>query len=371
MLDTAKFGLKHRPFVTLPTGESVQHWAGLPDAKQRLEDIIVSVRPDDIGEREFVLLYGAFGGGKTHALRFFQHQINDKEGEGYAFFVSKPKLSAKPTFLEVYRNTVSEHRDMLLYLTRQVRQAIGDEARKLTSGMAHAKEELLKQQVLHEFVPQPHRLLVSKMLESDHDDLVHWLMGKNAANDDYAATCMMASLIGVMTSPIGEQRAPYKAAYLFLDEMEGILGARPADSDGFFNALRELINQTAAYHCAVILAFTTEVVAILEGEIPEYLLDRMTRPFLELKELTSEDAKQFIKDYLRSVRINEGSPSNPYTPFSEEAIEFLLERHNSTPRDILKSMGRVFERATRGGKISPGEEISRQMAEDILNEMHV
>ena len=91
-------------------------------------------------------------------------------------------------------------------------------------------------------------------VEITEDQIVSRLFAN--ANDDYTAAGMMASLIGVMTSPIGEQPAPYKAAYIFFDEIEDMLDLKPAEFFAFWSACRELVNKTAEYHCGILLAFT-------------------------------------------------------------------------------------------------------------------
>ena len=88
MINIAEFGLKEKPFAHLPTDASTQHWAGMDKAKKGMEEIIVSVQPDDIGDQEFVIMHGTLGGGKTHALRYFSQYIA-KEGYGYAFLCAK------------------------------------------------------------------------------------------------------------------------------------------------------------------------------------------------------------------------------------------------------------------------------------------
>ena len=48
----------------------------------------------------------------------------------------------------------------------------------------------------------------------------------------------------------------------------------------------------------------------------------------------------------------------------------ILERETDVlPRKIILTMRNIFERATRRGKVGAGEEISREVAEEILSEM--
>ena len=128
MVNTTDFGLKQNPFRTLVTDASTKLWAGMPETKQMFEDIIVSVQPDDIGEREFVVIHGPWGAGKTHALRYFAREI-EENGFGYAFVATKVRLSVKPTFWALFRSIVHENSRILPGLVKKIITAVKEEKR--------------------------------------------------------------------------------------------------------------------------------------------------------------------------------------------------------------------------------------------------
>ena len=377
MINASDFGLQQNPFRTLVTDEATKHWAGMPETKQRLEEIVISVLPEDIGASEFVIMYGSYGGGKTHALRYFARKI-DEEHYGYAFYVGKVRLGPKPSFLELFGSIVKENREMLPGLVQHVKESVTKEMRLAREARKYSDvldDSVFLQKIIEDTVPSANNALVVKFMEEVSQEkvessVVSLLTGRDVG-DDYSAAGMMASLIGVMTSPIGEQPARYKAAYVFFDEVEDMLNLKYADLFTFWGACRELVNRTAESHCAIVLAFSIGG-AQLESQIETFLIERLTRPFFEMKQLTDEDAKKFVKDYLQSVRLDAANPPHPFFPFSEEAIDFILERDPEiVPRHILRDMRRVFERAARREKVARGEEISREIAEEILSEMGV
>lgn len=380
MVKPEEFGLQRDPFRLLATEESARRWAGMPEAKRMLQDIVVSVLPDDIGASEFTIIYGSFGGGKTHAMRYFAREVRE-QGYGYPFFAGKTRLGAKPSFHGLFRSIIQENRDMLPELSRNVAQAIKleSQAARKRGEYADLGDDDLRQQIVESRVARGNRDLVFSLInvEPKVEQILPIFVGKDGkgkgvSEDDYAAAGLMASLIGVMTSPIGEQPSPYKAAYVFLDEMEDTWSLKYADLFAFQGACRELINRTVEHRCAILFSFTIGSVAQLEGQIEPFLMERLTRPFLEMKQLGDADTKKFVEEYLQSVRIGGKAPQQPFFPFSEDTIDFLVERHSEmVPRSIIRDMGRVFERAVRRGKVQPGEEISREVAEDILSEMGV
>ena len=377
----ADFGLKKNPFRTLVTEESTKHWAGMSEIKGMLEDIVRSVQPDDIGQSECVILYGAYGGGKTHALRYFTRKIR-KENMGYAFYVGKVRLSAKSTFLVLYKTIINENKTMLLELLEKVIGAVHEEvsiARKSGKYPNLRGDEVYSQQIIDDMASPTSAHLISELfkkydglINANENDIAQFLTSASIASDDYSAASALASLIAVMTSPLGNQPAPYDAAYVFLDEVEDLLSMKYADLYVFQGAIRELLNRTADSNCAILLSMTIGTPEELEAQLEPFLIERLTRPHIQMKELQDDDAKIFVTDFLQSARLTNENLSQPFSPFTEEAIDFLLERDPQiVPRRILRNMGSVFERATRREKVLPGEDISREIAEEILNDMGV
>jgi len=373
MLDIADFGLKPKPFGLLPTNTSVQQWAGMPDIKRKMGDIVISVRPDDIGAQEFAFLYGTLGGGKTHALRYFQHQINDI-ADSYAFYVGKVRRATKLSFFDVYRSIVSENSEMVTSFAKKVVDAVNAEIQAAydrlpveTKEYTQVTDEEFQRNVIKKVVAPNEVALATELKNKGQSAKVAEFLMQHP-KDDYSAACALASLVGLMTYPIGDQPAPYKAAYLFFDEMEDVLETKYAEHLAFFSTLRELVNRTAGYHCAIVCAFTNEA-AVLETQVPSFLMDRLTRPMLEMRDMRIEEAKEFVKEYLDSARTDTVPSSAPFYPFAEGTIDFFLEREQLFPRRIIRAMGQVFERAARRGKISPGEEITPEIAEEILVSM--
>lgn len=379
MVNPEDFGLQSQPFQTLATDASTKHWAGMPEAKQILEDIVISVLPEDIGEREFAIMHGPWGGGKTHALGYFAREIAEKN-YGHAFFVRKVLLGPKPNFLELFRAIIHENSQILPDLVTGVVRAVKQEKNRLAhedKAYLDLNDDDFLQKIIDDADHSDQKDLIRSIMKKFHDakssskpnveEIVRLL---TAVKDEYSAVIRLASLIGVMTTPIGKQAAPYKAAYVFFDEVEEVLRVSYNAQLPFWGAFRELVNRTAGYRCGIILAFS-EGAAALEAQLEPFLLERITRPFIHMQQLSDESAKKFIVDYLQAVRTGKSAPKQPFSPFSTGAIEFIIEKNPEiVPRKILMSMGRIFKRATRRSKISsPEEEISREIAEECWTEM--
>ena len=75
-----------------------------------------------------------------------------------------------------------------------------------------------------------------------------------------------------------------------------------------------------------------------------------------------------MREYLGYVR-PEGNKGvlHAFYPFSEDAIDSIFEREATlVPRKILMRLRRVWERAARQEGLEPGQEITREMADNIL-----
>lgn len=375
MTKPADFGLQPNPFQILPTDDSIRCWAGMPEVRRTLEDVITSVQPDDIGGQEFVIIHSPLGGGKTHAFRFFKREIEEESKRGYAFFVGKVRLGPKPSFLGLFQSIIRENHAILPKLVRHVQDAITSKEKSTRKSGTTLTEPELREQVINDMVSVDDVSLVLKLMtpgltEKRSEDIVSVLTERDVS-DDYSAASRFASLIRLMTSSMGGNPAPYKAAYVFFDEVEDMLNLRYADLFLFWSALRELINRTAGNRCAIFLAFTVAAAADLDAQIEPFLTERLTRPYIPMKQLDDEAAKGFIKEYLHSIRLRGEKVKQPFFPFSEDAVSYLVERNQEiVPRKLLKDMLVVFNRATKRGKVSSGEEISRDVAEEILTEIY-
>jgi len=317
------FKLQPNPFRALPEAE-VKTWAGLQETKRVLGEIISSVRPDDLGSSEAIVLYGDWGAGKSHALRYYTHDINKREG--LAIYISDVGSAPDIKFAALYPRIIKKIRAMLEKTSNRFDSAVYQAA---FSSEAEKK-----------------------------------------IRDDFDATKKLTSLFKLLTTSDGGN-PPYPAVYLFLDEMESIMNSKLPYQMKFYSAIRSLLNEMTE-HFALILSFTATL-AVLEATIPDYLQARFTRPPYECPPLGSEDAfKEFVRDYLQSVRIEGYSPPQPYYPFAESALDSIFERETSlVPRNVLRHMHAVFERSIHREGLQEGDEISREMAEKILGEMRV
>lgn len=354
MLDSQQFGLKSSPFSLIPNAD-VRFWAGLPETKRALKDVIVSVRDDDVGSSEFVLLNGNYGAGKSHALRYFAREA--READGISIYLedilAAPKLSFSALAQRVSESLDAEVSQRLI---TSVKDAFR-QCRETTNAQQNVPVDEFA--IVRRFVPSPDHAAAMHILDSSS-------IPSLVAKDDYDVVRRLASILRLSTSRIGDNQPAFQATYLFLDEVEALADQTAAVQIAFFASLRSLINALPD-HFALVLSFSLPT-GVLESYVPPPIWERMTRPPIEVAQLSVEEATQFVKEYLECVRPDEGYvPPQPFFPFSQEAVLAIFDQETSlVPRRILGHLRRVWERVARHELLTNGEEISREDTERIL-----
>lgn len=362
MTSITDFGLKENPFNTLP-GARVRHWAGMPEVRRTLADVVSSVRPDDIGAREFILVYGDWGAGKTHALRFFADQINHPESgnpDSHAIYMREIMLGKSLSFEALYRGIVAQlGDDAMRRVTTSVKNAVLKCAAALGDNSGGHHDSVSK--VIEEKVPQDDR----KLVRAIHEDKGGGKTIPVSVSSDFEAVKTLASVFRVMTTPIGGHAAAFQSVYLFLDEMEYAFHAKAAEQAQFYNALRNIVNEVTE-RFALILSVAAPK-SVVEAVLTDALARRLTRPLIECGDLDADSAKQFVKEYLEYQRPEGYTPPQPFYPFSEAAVEVVFEREPTlVPNNILRHLRGILERSIRREGLQASQEISRDMAEKIM-----
>ena len=185
-------------------------------------------------------------------------------------------------------------------------------------------------------------------------------------DSDFMAAKVLADLFRVLTVDLLAQKPLLESIYLFVDEGEVLLDAKATESDLVFSGFRELINGLP-YRFAMAISFSVAT-ALIEAIMPNHLLKRLTRQYIEVPMLSDEEAKNFLHSQINFFRTSGSAYVGTFYPFSEEAIEYIIQNINSlTPRNLFISCKRVLERAIRRFGVQPGDEITRDVAERILS----
>ena len=386
-INLESYGLSKDPFPLQPIS-TVSTWAGRFREREALLDIVRTPLSTDIGTSEFTVIHGEYGSGKSHALRYLESMINEfrkEEFRSLAIYVPTIKMDSKTTFLRLYQEVVQiidEAR--LVALAKRVQQSFGaakDEVRQnlVNSGaVAEAiNDQYLEGEVLSTIndsdVPML-RLVLS--IAEENEQSLSYLQGSASppaglglsgrVNSDFAAAKTLGGLFRVLTLSINGQPPASLATYLFLDEVETILDDRQTDLQQFFQGVRNLVNELP-YNFCLLMSFSADT-ALIEAVIPQSVLQGMTRSrYIELPTLTPDDAKDFVRELFKQYRPEGFQKPNTFHPFSEESIELALERViQMTPRQLFRVLNAILMRSIQRHGLDSGEEISADLADQIL-----
>jgi hypothetical protein len=386
VIELIKYGFKSDPFPLVPEA-SVTHWAGREEIKREVVDVIESVRVIDVGTSEFAILHGEYGAGKSHALRYLATTINELRKQDFrsrAIYLPTIRIDQKVSFLGLYKTIVEQlGNDFIEALATQVRSGIDKAEQHLKDSLPKdeiialmAKPDALRLRAI-EGIAKEDRPMVRLLdeLAKGTKDVARHLRGENKhfpdwgisspIDTDFAAVRALGALLRVMTIQINNQEPPCLGAYIFLDECEAITEMKVAESGPLLNSIRELVNQVP-YNFCLLLGFSAEA-ALIEAVVPQAILQRLSRPYIEFPPLQADEAKTFLIKHFLAYRPDGFALSNPYHPFAEATIELVLEQITEmTPRNIFRKLRTVLERAIRRFDLKPGEEISPGLAEQIL-----
>jgi hypothetical protein len=375
------YGLSRDPFAIVPDGP-VDNWAGRKELREDLMDLMMGVRASDIGSTEFLVLYGELGAGKSHALRYLKTQIEkpDSQFRSLVIYLERPRVSAKLSFLELYRYVISEiGREQIKAFCARVKQEMDVAIHKIAAdaGLGNVVDKSSFEEPAIASIRKNDRRMVHLLRRgaADPDKIFNFLNGNTQCDgpeyegeiaSDFMASQIFGDFLRVLTSELWSGSRILESVYIFIDEGEILFDAKATESDPVFSGIRELIDGLP-YGLGLIMSFSAAT-ALIEAYMPQHLLKRMTHDFIEVPMLEDHQAIEFLKEQLNAFR-PEGSPhAGTFYPFTEEAIAHIVENQTTlTPRNLFKDCRRVLERAIRKHDLEPGDEISKDLAERILD----
>lgn len=373
------YGLTDNPFPITPQG-FIHNWAGRQELKDDLIELIKGPRAKDIGVSEFAVLHGELGTGKSHALLYLKTKIQENtsnEFDSEVVYIERPMVASKTSFLELVRyifHCLGQKK--ISHFSRTIYDKFNELVEKKSTELGFGQNydtTPFFQKTLEDFCEEDQFMI--RLLYHGKDDpegLYSYFTSptecplsgvREKIDSDFIASKRLASFIRVLTQDFPDNTHILEAFYLFVDEFEIALEMKSNERDSLFSGFRELINEVP-YRFCLLWSFSASA-ALIEAVIPRHLMKRMTRSFIEIPSLSEDEAYSFMISQIQSF--HDSSYENPCHPFSEEALNFIIQHAESTtPRDLFIIARRVLERSIKREGLEPNEEISATMAERIL-----
>src|SRR6266571_1116760 len=372
-----KVNLKENPFRSNPvySGDPrMSIWVGYEKQRNDLMKFLMRSLADQVGNINFVMIYGDYGVGKSHALLWARHQITHDQKEQFQSLCyliptlrkDKGKLTFAGAFADDLVAKTGLRQDALDY--RQfLRFCIGryQEANGLSASI---RDENLIDLLI---TPVELNRLAKDLYRQETVEQVEALL-LSSSETDYQATTTFTRLVNLFVFGIeikGETRRFRKAVYLMIDELDDLLRASVKEAREINDILRHIYDGCpTCFGLAIALsAEHSNMPAIFE----EYILQRIQRQIL-LEQLGKDDAMEFVLQILETSRIKVDASKKGYFPFEQAAIEAVVSQMRQiTPRKIINTMQQVIEEIRLAGFDPSKGKVDLQFldAHNILDEV--
>lgn len=317
-------------------------WVGYDKQQAALERLLKRVRADQVGLTSFVLLYGTWGTGKSHALLWSRNWVKSTTS-GVAYYLptlkrDKGKLALNIALKEDVVDSGQLPEDLHKYyawLSKKI----------LEVTVAH--EGIQPEDAINRLFPTPEQRALAQSIHQTggKTEQLAVFLSKHLGSDHEAVT-LFSKIVNLLILEIGESDKERftQAVYLFIDELDDLSRQPAKDSLQTNDTIRHLYD--ACPNAFGLIIGASAELNTLQHLFTEYVLSRMTRK-IEFSFLDQNAAKTFIRDVLdlKSNRVDlDVAEKRGYFPLTEEAVaEIVSHLRQITPRDVVNTMQQVLE----------------------------
>ncbi|MDQ4626108.1 hypothetical protein [Janthinobacterium lividum] len=338
-------------------------WIGYERQKSQFVKMLERVRADQVGLTNFVLLYGNWGTGKSHALLWAKNRVREAE-HGSAYFMptlkrDKGKLSFAAAFAEdaVGRGTIVA--DLMSFKNFCDTRILEVKSRQPQITNDGAIDEFIKQREMAEFV--------KRLMTCQNEGAIKTFLNSERLSD-YQAVMLFAKIVNLFVqeyvTPLGRNRFR-QAVYLFIDELDDLSRSPAKDVLETNDVLRHLYD-ACPNSFGLVCALSAEVTT-LSNIFTDYVLSRITR-HVHFDMLDRESAIKFVQAILAVNRPAGVVARGDFFPFDEDAINGIMSQlHQITPRKIVNTMQQVIEEC----RLSGANPTDGPITNDVLEELDI
>lgn len=351
----AKANLKDNPFRSNPNFAAdprARIWVGYEKQKKQLDKYLRRSLADQVGNANFLMLYGNYGTGKSHALLWAQNRILHDERKTFDsvcyFIPTLRKDKGKLTFAGAFLDDIVAKSDLMANV--QAYHNFLTECISLCRSAHDLGHEVPAEKIIEKLVPPVELNNFAKELYhcQKEEDFLNLIAPRTLT--DYQAMMIFTRLVNLFVHEMAisdsSSKRFKKGAYLFIDELDDLERASVKEAREVNDILRHIYDNCPNCFCMVI-ALSAEI-SQLSALFFDYILSRIHRQ-IELLVLDKDDAVAFVREILNS---NRADPSGEcgFFPFEEAAIETVASQLTEiTPRKIVTTMQQVIEEVRLAG----------------------
>ncbi|MEZ4952196.1 MAG: hypothetical protein R2825_01310 [Saprospiraceae bacterium] len=357
-----KLGLKKNPFKIVPDKEGEKLvWAGFKENKKKFEKIIT----DSVSSNgsKVILVVSRYGGGKTHSSYYFSNSENIPNiSDGYpspiSIIVTSPMKGNDATG-ELFKNIVEKIKWRNIEgSVRGLRQAYQTDAESLNVLESWTNSEDLARLLwlMGDENPDIVFLAQQAIFGQNTTSLKNTLRIRRVVSSDTDRDNALSGIFMLLANYAdGKAFDTKRRIFLWIDELESLIYYTAKEYRPFTQFLRQLYDVTPNY-LTMFLSFSFSDPSDfqnIEIVLGQALMDRTSTSII-FDEATIEQGKEYLSELLSKYR-NDGFEGGKYSPFTEDAIDLLLERASAilekpiTPRTIGKLSLNIISEAFNQG----------------------
>lgn len=351
----AKSNLRDNPFRSTPNFAAdprARIWVGYETQKKQLDKYLKRSLCDQVGNVNFLMLYGAYGTGKSHALIWAQNRILHEEKDAFNavcyFIPTLKKDKGNLTFAGAFLDDIVAKSKLLADA-----QAFHHFLIECISAYRVAKDlehDVAPEKIIEQLIPAIELNNFAKEINKcqEPDDFRRLLAPKTLT--DYQAVTLFTRVVNLFVHKMQitetDVRRFKKGAYLFIDELDDLQRAPVKEAREVNDTLRHLYDNCPNCFCMVI-ALSADL-----AELPvyffDYTLSRIHR-MIELVVLDKDNSVRFVREILENNRLD-SNREDSFFPFEEAVIETITSQLTEiTPRKIVNTMQQVIEEVRLAG----------------------
>jgi len=373
--DYSQYDLNGNPFPYSPVpAEDPDIYCGQQHVSEKISSTVSSMLAT--GKSKHLVITGKYGNGKSHTLKYTRSLLRDRE-DVVVGYVAQPGEG----FLDIYHEFVYDLGfNGLQELAYEYLASVTRDVTETNPMDATAMESLIDEGavLLSDIVPEAIRRLsdvtkfadfaraiVHMVYEDTNLYAWQWLTAEgiryeqrkemeiHSALDDDTMGVRAFTALKNMLLDLG-----YTGVFVFVDEFESIARLSPKNEQATLNSIRHLMDQNSSGLC------------MLFGCAPEVWQDVMSEyhAFSErigqevaLKPLTSEHLYTLVGDYLDRERPSDANQGEIH-PFSEAALDQILQRSQGNIRQVLSMCSRVLDDAAGSGN----SKITTELVQEVF-----
>lgn len=333
--------LKDWPFQVVPDERFERIWA---DRRLVLEDIHLILNSLSRREQSAInLVWAWYGAGKSHTLRHMQ------------FLCNNAYTKILPIYTELPRR-INSFLDLYVFFI----EAVGkDKVKELAVDvyLKHSGIELVKK--FEHFYEEFWRMLELLASGSDEDEIAawRWLSVKSLKSAEFKkfgiakriessddAVRAMAGLIQLIKSS-----GRYTRTMWMIDEFQRI-GSIPREIFDDVNSSLHSVFNASPLGFSLFLSFSVHKQEDIYKYLSKEIQDRIgISKIISIPKMNEQEALVFVSDLLFEFRPDKFISLDPFSPFTEEAVKYIILLIQQTaelkPRSLMQYFNAILERA--------------------------